>query len=221
MPFSMGSNMANRRMFAKSIIDTDYFLEMPATTQLLYFHLAMRADDDGFVSSPKRILRMVGSSEDDFKVLISKQFIIPFDSGVCVIKHWRIHNLIRGDRYQETIYTQEKSMLIESENKSYEVGLPYVIPEVNPVKVSIGKDSKDKYNIPPSVQEVEAYCKERKNGIDAEHFMAFYEARGWMLGKSKMKNWKSAVITWEKNTRHEKNNDVRVTKTAWEEMNES
>jgi uncharacterized phage protein (TIGR02220 family) len=136
-------------MFAKSIIDTDYFLEMPATSQLLYFHLSIRADDDGFVSSPKRILRMVGSSEDDFKMLITKQFVIPFDSGVCVIKHWRIHNIIRSDRYQGTIYTQEKAMLTESENKSYELVhqnvipnvIPDVIPTVNPVKVRLGKVS--------------------------------------------------------------------------------
>ena len=143
--------MANRRMFAKSIIDTDYFLEMPATSQLLYFHLSMRADDDGFVASPKRILRMVGSSEDDFKMLIAKQFVIPFDSGVCVIKHWRIHNIIRSDRYQGTIYTQEKAMLTESENKSYELVhqnvIPDVIPTVNPVKVRLGKDSLIKSNI--------------------------------------------------------------------------
>ena len=143
--------MANRRMFAKSIIDTDYFLEMPATSQLLYFHLSIRADDDGFVASPKRILRMVGSSEDDFKMLIAKQFVIPFDSGVCVIKHWRIHNIIRSDRYQSTIYTQEKSMLIESENKSYELVhqnvIPDVIPTVNPVKVRLGKDSIGKDSI--------------------------------------------------------------------------
>ena len=159
--------MANRRMFAKSIIDTDYFLEMPATSQLLYFHLSIRADDDGFVASPKRILRMVGSSEDDFKMLIAKQFVIPFDSGVCVIKHWRIHNLIRADRYQGTIYTQEKSMLIESENKSYELVhqnvIPDVIPTVNPVKVRLGKVSsvEDNNTYSEVCTEIIAYLNEK------------------------------------------------------------
>ena len=80
--------MAERRMFAKTIIDSDAFLEMPATAQMLYFHLAMRADDDGFINNPKRIMRMIGSGDDDLKLLILKKFIIPFESGVVVIKHW-------------------------------------------------------------------------------------------------------------------------------------
>ena len=166
--------MANRRMFAKSIIDTDYFLEMPATSQLLYFHLSIRADDDGFVASPKRILRMVGSSEDDFKLLIAKQFVIPFDSGVCVIKHWRIHNLIRADRYQPTIYTVEKSQLIDSENKSYELVhqnvIPDVIPTVNPVKVRLGKDSIGKDSIcKDSVQMYDKCTPEKEIEIKKEN----------------------------------------------------
>ena len=84
--------MAERRMFAKTIIDSDLFLDMPMSTQLLYFHLSMRADDDGFINNPKKIQRMIGCSEDDLKMLIMKQFIIPFESGVVVIKQWRIHN---------------------------------------------------------------------------------------------------------------------------------
>ena len=86
--------MAERRMFSKSIIDSDLFLDMPATTQMLYFHLAMRADDDGFINDPKRIMRMIGASDDDMRILIAKQFVILFDSGIVVIKHWRIHNYI-------------------------------------------------------------------------------------------------------------------------------
>ena len=92
--------MAERRMFAKTIIDSDAFLDMPATSQLLYFHLAMRADDDGFVNSPKKILRVIGCGEDDLKLLFAKKFLIPFDSGVVVIKHWKIHNYIQKDRYK-------------------------------------------------------------------------------------------------------------------------
>lgn len=110
--------MANRRMFSLSVIDTDLFLDMPLSTQALYFNLSMRADDDGFIGNPKKIQRMIGASDDDMKVLIGKQFLIPFESGVCVIKHWRIHNYIQPDRYNPTFYKLEKSMLAE-DNKTY------------------------------------------------------------------------------------------------------
>ena len=111
--------MAKRRMFSLDIIDTDLFLEMPQSSRLLYYELCMRADDDGFVSSPKKIQKMVGCNEDDFKVLISKKFLIPFDTGVVVIKHWKIHNYIQKDRYKETIYLDEKSQLSQEKNGMY------------------------------------------------------------------------------------------------------
>ena len=111
--------MAERRMFAKSIIDSDTFIDMPTSSRLLYFDLSMRADDDGFVNSPKKIMKMTGASQDDLKMLIAKSFLIPFESGVVVIKHWKIHNYIRNDRYKETLYTYEKSLLHEQENKEY------------------------------------------------------------------------------------------------------
>ena len=116
--------MAERRMFAKTIIDSDAFLEMPLSTQALYFHLSMRADDDGFINNPKRIQRMTGAGDDDFKLLLAKRFLIIFDSGVVVIKHWKIHNYIRNDRYKPTVYQYEKSQLIEKENKAYKLGIP-------------------------------------------------------------------------------------------------
>ena len=111
--------MAERRMFSESIIDSDMFLDMPLSTQALYFHLSMRADDDGFINNPKKILRMIGCNEDELKLLIIKQFVIPFETGVCVIKHWRIHNYIKKDRYNETICTNEKSQLILTKNNEY------------------------------------------------------------------------------------------------------
>lgn len=116
--------MAERRMFAKTIIDSDAFLDMPLTTQALYFHLSMRADDDGFVNNPRKIQRMLGCSEDDIKVLVAKQFLIPFDSGVVVIKHWRIHNYIRKDRYKETLYKQEKAEIVDTVNQVTTIGQP-------------------------------------------------------------------------------------------------
>lgn len=111
--------MAERRMFAKTIIDSDAFLEMPLSTQALYMHLSMRADDDGFINNPKRIQRMIGASDDDLKLLVAKRFLIVFDSGVVVIKHWRIHNYIQKDRYKETVYQEEKALLKLKTNKVY------------------------------------------------------------------------------------------------------
>jgi len=113
--------MAERRMFAKTIIDSDAFLDMPSSTQVLYFHLSMRADDDGFINNPKKIQRMIGSGDDDLKLLIIKKFIIPFESGIVVIKHWKIHNYIQKDRYKTTIYQDEKSLLDTKENGTYKI----------------------------------------------------------------------------------------------------
>lgn len=111
--------MAEKRMFSVSVIDSDLFLEMPLSAQALYFHLAMRADDDGFVNNPKKIIRMVNASEDDIKILLMKSFVISFESGIVVIKHWRIHNTIRKDMYKPTVYTEEKSRISENTNKEY------------------------------------------------------------------------------------------------------
>lgn len=111
--------MAERRMFAKTIIDSDAFLEMPQSAQLLYFHLSMRADDDGFINKPKAIMRMSGSKDDDMTILFAKKFVIPFESGIVVIKHWKIHNYIRKDTYIETKYKEEKALLEMDENNAY------------------------------------------------------------------------------------------------------
>ena len=111
--------MAEKRMFSKTIIDSDAFLDMPLSSQALYFHLAMRADDDGFVNNPKKIQRIIGCGDDDLKLLMVKKFLIPFESGIVVIKHWKIHNYIAKDRYKETNYIEEKSLLGIEKNKSY------------------------------------------------------------------------------------------------------
>lgn len=113
--------MAERRMFAKTIIDSDAFLDMPLSAQALYFHLSMRADDEGFVNNPKKIQRVIGATDDDLKILIAKSFIIPFESGIVVIKHWKIHNYIRGDRITPTKYTDEKSLLEVKDNGAYTI----------------------------------------------------------------------------------------------------
>ena len=137
--------MAERRMFAKTIIDSDAFLDMPMSARLLYYDLGMRADDDGFINSPKKIMRMIGASNDDVNILIARKFVIPFDSGVVVIKHWRINNYLRNDRYTETKYLEEKSTLEVDKNGSYtaknNTGIPHGIPTVSTGKVRLGKDS--------------------------------------------------------------------------------
>lgn len=111
--------MPEKRMMSKKIVDSDPFLEMPLSAQALYLHLLVRADDDGFVNNPKKIIRCIGASQEDFKVLVEKRFILCFESGVIVIKHWRIHNYIKKDRYHETQYIEEKSRLKIKENGAY------------------------------------------------------------------------------------------------------
>ena len=337
--------MAERRMFAKTIIDSDAFIDMPLSTQALYFHLSMRADDDGFINNPKKIQRMIGASDDDLKMLIMKRFIIPFDSGIVVIKHWKIHNYIRGDRKKETVYPEEMRLLTEKENGAYslkseepvlleesrsetprqrayrESSLPYsfeykirqaFLGEICPVcgasmrnyvdecgvvtenrmpsiqhntpiskggrhelgnisvichqcnvtiqdtetgrlnadevirkwdeicmtgrcqssdsqmsgkchtQVRLGKVStelvkvsdieapeeepptptkptkKKKAFVPPTLEDVQAYCRERQNGVDAKRFYDYFTASGWVDSKGKpVLNWKQKVITWE------------------------
>jgi hypothetical protein len=137
-------------MFAKTIIDSDAFLDMPQSTQNLYFHLGMRADDDGFINNPKKIQRMANCSDDDAKLLCAKNFVIPFESGVVVIKHWLIHNLIRGDRYKETVYKEELAMLDVKPNKAYtcKLGIPngnQMEPQVRLGKASLGEVSIGKH----------------------------------------------------------------------------
>jgi hypothetical protein len=147
--------VAERRMFAKTIIDSDAFLDMPLSSQALYFHLSMRADDDGFINNPKKIQRMVGSSEDDLKLLIAKRFIIAFESGVIVIKHWKIHNYIQKDRYKPTLYQEEKSILTNKNNNSYTVETECIHDGYSlETQVRLGKDrlelGKDRKDITPS-----------------------------------------------------------------------
>lgn len=111
--------MAKKRMFSLSVIDSDAFTDMPLSAQALYFHLCMRADDDGFIGNPKRIKGMIGASDDDLKLLIAKRFLLNFENGVIVIKHWRMHNTLQKDRYTPTDYLDERNQLLIKENKAY------------------------------------------------------------------------------------------------------
>lgn len=204
--------MAERRMFCKKITESDAFLDMPLSSQALYFHLNMAADDDGFVNNPKKIVRSIGASEDDYKLLIAKRFIVTFESGVIVIKHWKMHNYIQSDRYKPTDYIEEKAMLGIKSNKAYTLdkskdvyGMDTkCIQDVSVGKVRLGKVRKGnnigaKKFTPPTLEEVQAYCKERNNKVDAKAFFDYFTTGGWKDSKGNpVKNWKQKIITWEK-----------------------
>lgn len=210
--------MAERRMFSKKIIDTDAFLDMPLSAQALYFHLSMRADDEGFIGNPKRIRSMVGASEDDMKLLILKRFILVFESGVVVVKHWRIHNCIQTDRFKPTTYIEERDTLALDGKKAYiEKTETECIQDVynSEAQFRLGKGSVDESRIgegnsadgaaptpkrfvKPTLEEIETYCKERNNNVDAQRFFDFYESKGWKVGNQPMKDWRACVRTWEK-----------------------
>ena len=123
--------MAEKRMFSIRIVDSDAFLDMPLSTQALYFHLGMRADDDGFINNHNKIRKIIGASEDDIKLLIAKSFIIMFESGVIVVKHWHINNYQRGDRKKSTTYTKELEQLEIKKNDAYTLKTMLGVPTVN------------------------------------------------------------------------------------------
>jgi hypothetical protein len=217
--------MAERRMYTKKITDSDAFTEMPSASQALYFHLNQGADDDGFNNQIQMAMFKAHASTDDLKILLAKNFIIRFESGVIVIKHWRMHNTIRKDRYTPTNFQEELEQLGIKENGAYTQWLPSGCQMVATGKDSIGKDSIDKDNIvigddeekpkpkpkkkdkpktkskpfvPPTVEEIETYCKKRNNNVDAQKFFDYYDAAEWCdKNGDKVKSWKQKVITWE------------------------
>lgn len=139
--------MANRRMFSKDVVETDKFLNMPLTSQALYFHLGMEADDDGFVASPKKVQRSIGCSEGDLQILASRGFIIPFESGIVVLVHWKQNNYIQADRYRKTVH-KEEAALLQNDNYVYSL-VPTCIHPVSSLdpQDSIGKDRVGKDSI--------------------------------------------------------------------------
>ena len=166
--------MAERRMMSKKIIDTDNFLDMPQSTQCLYFHLLLRADDDGFIQSPKSIMRITGCKDDDLKLLIAKGFVIGFETGVIVIRHWRIHNYVQSDRYSKSELPEAKS--VELKNKVYEV----VEPPINPDNTCMDtKCIQNGYNLDTQIRidkireeenRIETLCHVTHDDVDKSHF---------------------------------------------------
>ena len=159
--------MAERRMFAKTIIDSDAFLDMPVTSQLLYFHLSMRADDDGFINKPKTIMRICSCKDDDMKLLIAKKFIIPFETGIVVIKHWKIHNYIAKDRYKETKYKEEKASLEYDENNAYTLCIQPVYELATQDR--LGKDRLGKDSIESISDSDESKPTPKKKAVKHKH----------------------------------------------------
>ena len=210
--------MAERRMFAKTIVTSDEFLDMPSSTRCLYFTLGMFADDDGFVNNPKSIIRQIGASNDDMNILIAKKFVIVFEDGVVVIKHWRIHNYIQKDRYKETKYLEHKETLFLDENNAYTQSIESAkyklngqcIQDVSKVypqdrielEIELSKDNKEKVKkekfTPPTYEEVLEYAKSRNREDLAKKFYDYFTAGNWVDSKgNKVKNWKQKFITWE------------------------
>ena len=193
--------MAERRMFAKSIIGSARFLRMPPSSRLLYYDLGMYADDDGVVEAFS-VMRQTSATEDDLRVLVSKGFVTVLNEDlVTLIEDWNVNNFIRNDRYHPSIYKDLVLRLtdgIPSDNQRY--------TEVSIGKVSIDKDSIGKDSVsnrkrfaPPSREEVQAYIAEKGYNVDAERFIDYYTANGWRVGKNPMKDWKAAVRTWARN----------------------
>ena len=203
--------MAERRMFAKSIVLSDAFLDMPMSARCLYFTLGMLADDDGFVGNPKSIMRQCGATNDDMLILLQKRYVLGFENGVIVIKHWKMNNYLQTDRHKKTTYIEELNALtIDSKGAYTEKDKISAVLDTNCIqsvytgKDSIGKDSignntvgeKRERFTPPTIEEIREYCTEKGYNVDAEKFWNYYDSIGWVRGKNKMKKWKSAVAGW-------------------------
>lgn len=213
--------MANKRMFALDVIDTDRFCEMPVSARLLYYELGMRGDDEGFVQNPKRIMLTTGTTVDDLKVLAAKGYVILFDSGVLVITHWQKNNFIQKDRFHETTCLAEKAQIQTTDSKIYELlpsGNKLDTPCIRTVSDLEAQTRLDKTRVekktrapssrrftPPAVEDVASYCQERGNAVDAQRFVDFYTASGWMRGKTPIRDWKACVRTWERNANNDRN----------------
>ena len=204
--------MAKRRMFAKTIIESDAFGDMSKDAQILYIHLGINADDDGFLNNAKSITKGLGMKTTVLDELVDNRFLIAFPSGVVVIKHWRINNYIQKDRYNPTIHDDEKAQLEIKENGAYtEKNKPCIHgadteciqdgygmdTQVRLGKVRLGKVKESKgHFVPPTLTEIQAYITEQGYQVDAQTFLDYYESNGWMVGRNHMKDWKATIRRW-------------------------
>ena len=170
--------MSERRMLSKSITESDIFLDLPLSAQALYFHLSMNADDDGFINNSKRIRKICGASDDDLKRLIRDGFLIRFDSGICVITHWKINNKLRKDRYRATNYPEEKAMLVEKATGVYSlqktdekplepIEQPEQIPDIEPAEkeVAVSEEETESEDDGTDEPEIEAESENQSEKI--------------------------------------------------------
>jgi len=201
--------VAKKRMFTIEVVESDAFTEMPISSQLLYFHLNMVADDDGFINNSRRMAKFIGCSNDDLKNLIAKRFIISFDSGIIVIKHWRLHNSIRSERKKNTQYQDEFKTLIIKENGVYSTFVRQMsdkcqtnvsVDKIRLDKIRLDKISKGgkKKFVPPTLKEVQEYADSRGRGDLAKKFFDWYEVGKWLDKDGKqVQVWKQKFIGWE------------------------
>jgi len=200
--------MAERRMMSKKVIHSDAFLDMPISTQNLYFHLLLDGDDDGFVNSPKRVQRTIGASDDDAKLLLAKKFILSFDSGVIVIKHWRMHNYIQKDRYKETTHLEEKQKLHLKDNNVYTLDTNCT-PSIGKESIgenSVGKKKEFTFTL-KRLTSIENTNKEYKTKLE-EYIKASNKSMTYeefydkcVLKDYKYKDFKRAYDVWNKESK--------------------
>ena len=201
--------MADRRMMTKKVTDDDAFMALSSSAQALYLHLYMSADDDGFSKQVAISMFRAHASVQDLQALLEARYIYQFENGVIVIMHWRMANALRKDRYTKTVFQNEMQKLQLDENGQYHMvanGLPDGCQMVAADKNRIEENRIDnsisvkppKRFTPPTREEVAAYCTERGNKVDPDRFVDFYTSKGWMVGKSPMKDWKAAVRGWER-----------------------
>lgn len=203
--------MAERRMMTKKVTDDDNFMQLSASAQALYLHLTMSADDDGFNNQVSVCMFKAHASVQDLQSLLERRYIFQFENGVIVIKHWRMANALRKDRYTPTAFQEELARLKIKDNGSYTMVAERLPDGCQMVAACLPQDRLDKDRLdkvsiregkrfaPPTLEEVKAYCKERGNGVDPQHFFDYYTANGWKVGKNPMKDWKAAVRSWENN----------------------
>lgn len=211
--------MAKRRMFSLDIVDSDTFLDLPVSSQALYFHLGMRADDRGYVAKARAVIKMIGASLGDLEALVNKKFVLLRDNGLILIKGWKINNCIQPTRLVETTYTEDLMKLFYDENNSY-TEKPTNNPVLNECQQivnklstqdSIGKESIVKNNLlphtcvheeevkhNPTLDEITIFVKQNNLSVNPKQFYNHYNALNWRIKDEPITNWKVLLLTWEK-----------------------
>lgn len=217
-------------MFLKEIVESDPFVTMPPAAQALYFHLCMNCDDDGFLNSPVKIQREMGAESEDLAILIQKRFVLAFDNGVIVIKHWRMQNTLRKDRYTPTQYQDLFHLLTIKENGAYtEAGnraatkrqpsVTRAVPQASEVKVG-QEETTAVDNNHPTYEEVLAFASARKSIVDPKRFYEWYTNTGWKDMNGKPINWRNTFLNWERQDKKTREKEENGTDNIFLEMME-